>query len=241
MPRELHIEFADAILTGDVSRTNEILDQHPELFDAIVQHPNTTDDTPAIILASSCGAAETVERLIEMGADTETQYEKEGWRPLHIAAQRNHVHVAQVLLNSGALVDAEDNRKAKPIQWALKHKYFEFAELLLQFGADIDIRWREGYAFLNHEAKDGRNDTLRFMLQHGADPNTRDQRNGAGSTPLHCAARNDRLNAAEILLDFGADVNAKNDDGLTPLDMTKMSKKQKVADLLLSRGGEYGT
>lgn len=95
--------------------------------------------------------------------------------------------------------------------------------------------------FSNHEAKDGKNKSLRFMLEHGADPDTRDQRFGTGSTPLHGAARHDRLNAANTLLEFGADVNAKNDDGLTPLGLTKHSKKGKVIELLKANGGKYST
>ena len=183
MTDNLNYDLADAILHGSFSKVNEILGEHPGLVDAVLHHPQTTDDTPAIILASSCGFADIVEKLITLGADTEAAYEKEGWRPLHVAAQRNHIEVAKVLLEAGAVVDSEDNRNAKPIQWALKNKFFVLAELLLRFGADINIRWRDGFAFLNHEAKDGKNDSLRFMLEHGADPNTRDQRFGTGSTP----------------------------------------------------------
>ena len=79
------------------------------------------------------------------------------------------------------------------------------------------------------------------MFEHGADPNTRDQRFGAGSTPLHGATRYDRLKAATILLEYGANANAKNDDSLTPLDMTKHSRKGKVIELLKSNGGKFGT
>ncbi|MFN3191114.1 MAG: ankyrin repeat domain-containing protein [Aureliella sp.] len=234
-------QLADAILNGDAKRAFAILDKRPELATAVLLHPSTTDDTPAIILAASCGHVEIVQHLIDIGVAPETTYEKEGWSTLHIAAQRNHIHVARVLLEAGASVDPEDKRKAKPLQWALRHKHIELAELLIQHGASIDVRWRDGYAFINHEAKDGKNDTLRFMLDHGADPNTRDHRYGSGTTPLHCAARHDRLNAATILLEFGANVNARTEDGITPLDMTKYSRKQKVAQLLMSNGGKLGS
>ncbi len=241
MSSDLATQLASAILIGNAARAIAILNERPELAAAVLPHPSTTDDTPAIILAASCGNVEIVQRLIDLGVAPETTYEKEGWSTLHIAAQRNHVGVARTLLEAGASVDPEDKRKAKPLQWALRHKNLELAQLLTQYGASIDIRWRDGYAFINHEAKDGRYDTLRFMLDHGADPNTRDHRYGAGTTPLHCAARHDRLKAAKLLLDFGADVNSKTDDGITPLDMTEYSKKQKVVRLLLSHGGKPGT
>lgn len=238
MSSDLSTQLAGAILNGDASRAFAILDQRPELATAVLQHPSTTNNTPAVILAASCGHVEIVQRLIDMGVDPETTYEKEGWSTLHIASQRNHVDVARALLEAGTSVDPEDKRKAKPLQWALRHKYIELAELLIQHGASIDVRWRDGYAFINHEAKDGKNGTLRFMLEQGADPNTRDHRYGSGTTPLHCAARHDRLNAATILLEFGADINAKTEDGITPLGMTEYSKQQKVAPLLLLHGGK---
>lgn len=239
MSSDLANRLAEAILNSDTTRANAILDERPVLANTVLHHQGMTDETPALILAASCGLVEIVQRMVDMGVDPETTYEKEGWTTLHIAAQRNHVEVARVLIEANAPVDPEDKRKARPLQWALRHKHFELAELLIQHGASIDVRWRDGYAFINHEAKDGKNDTLRFMLDHGADPNTRDHRYGPGTTPLHCAARHDRLNAATILLEFGVDVNAKTEAGITPLDMTEYSKKQKVAPLLVSHGGKH--
>ncbi|MBV7328461.1 ankyrin repeat domain-containing protein [Chloroflexi bacterium TSY] len=234
-------KFAAAILFGDLTVAEETLEAHPELATTILSHPDIMDSCAAIILASSCGPSTLVEKLIEMGADPETCYEKEGWRPLHVAAMRNQIDVAKVLLGAGAAVDSEDRRRSAPLQWALRARHYDFAELLLQHGANIDCRWRDGYSFLHHEAKDGKNEPLKFMLDHGADPNIRDHRFGAGNTPLHGAALRDRANAAAILLQYGAQANLKNDEGLTPLDMTQLSKKKKVVELLKRHGGKYGT
>jgi len=43
---------------------------------------------------------------------------------------------------------------------------------------------------------------------------------------------------AEILITKGADVNAKNDRGLTPLDAANESSQTKIADLLRKHGGK---
>ncbi|MAH75337.1 MAG: hypothetical protein CBC62_03555 [Opitutia bacterium TMED102] len=45
---------------------------------------------------------------------------------------------------------------------------------------------------------------------------------------------------AEILIAKGADLNAKEDDGLTPLDWAIREKNTETADLLRKHGGKTG-
>jgi ankyrin repeat protein len=59
----------------------------------------------------------------------------------------------------------------------------------------------------------GGDDALRALLRSGADPNARAGR--LDETPLHAAARRRRASASEILLEHGADANAKNGGGKT--------------------------
>ena len=57
-----------------------------------------------------------------------------------------------------------------------------------------------------------------------------------GDTPLHIAALWGDRHAARLLLDAGADVNAKGDMSCSPLYYAVMCRHLKVAELLLSRG-----
>jgi uncharacterized protein len=61
-----------------------------------------------------------------------------------------------------------------------------------------------------------------------------------GWTPLHAAAFADNAQAAKILLDAGADVNAraKNRFDNTPLQVAMLSQASEVAKVLLARGAE---
>ena len=54
-------------------------------------------------------------------------------------------------------------------------------------------------------------------------------------TPLHSAAREGHKEVIELLIAKGADVNAKDDDGATPLDM---ADDKETADLLRKHGGK---
>ena len=52
------------------------------------------------------------------------------------------------------------------------------------------------------------------------------------STPLHAAALNNNHRAAELLLKQGADVNAKDNDGQTPLRIATLNKAAETAEVL---------
>ena len=59
-------------------------------------------------------------------------------------------------------------------------------------------------------------------------------------TPLHETARSGRKEVVELLIANGADVNAKNRNGDTPLDYAITFKRTELADLLRKHGGKTG-
>ncbi|MDP6307260.1 MAG: ankyrin repeat domain-containing protein, partial [Verrucomicrobiota bacterium] len=60
-------------------------------------------------------------------------------------------------------------------------------------------------------------------------------------TPLHGAVISGHKEVAELLIADGADVNAKDERGGTPLDVAIQRKRTKTADLLRKHGGKHGT
>ena len=57
---------------------------------------------------------------------------------------------------------------------------------------------------------------------------------------LHLAARYDFKEISELLIDKGADVNAKDDGGDTPLDVAMLGNDKETADLLRKHVGKTG-
>jgi ankyrin repeat protein len=57
---------------------------------------------------------------------------------------------------------------------------------------------------------------------------------------LHAAASEGQNEIAELLIAEGADVNVKNDEGETPIDMAIRLKRTEAIDLLRKHGGQTG-
>ena len=57
---------------------------------------------------------------------------------------------------------------------------------------------------------------------------------------MHLAAYGGHKEVAELLIAKGADVNAKDDDSLTPLDWAIKRRRTEIAALLRKHGGKTG-
>jgi ankyrin repeat protein len=103
--------------------------------------------------------------------------------------------------------------KAAPILEALRNgDKHTFKKLAAENPKAGNLRGPGGTTPLMQAALYGDSDSVRFLLENGADPNIR---NEAGATALMWAV--DDLEKTRLLLDHGADVNAHSDDGRTPL------------------------
>uniref|UniRef100_A0A0G4H1K7 Protein kinase domain-containing protein n=1 Tax=Chromera velia CCMP2878 TaxID=1169474 RepID=A0A0G4H1K7_9ALVE len=77
---------------------------------------------------------------------------------------------------------------------------------------------------------------VRRLLREGAPINWRDP--ATGWTPLHAAARNGTPEIVETLARAGADVHAKNNDGVTPLHYTAIFGTAKMVEALVRAGAD---
>jgi ankyrin repeat protein len=76
---------------------------------------------------------------------------------------------------------------------------------------------------------------VELLIAKGADLEARDSETGA--TPLHLAASWGRMDALEALLAAGANPNAVNKSGVTPLKAALNNMQTEAAALLQSRKG----
>ncbi|XP_039611063.1 ankyrin repeat and SOCS box protein 18 isoform X3 [Polypterus senegalus] len=81
-------------------------------------------------------------------------------------------------------------------------------------------------------AAQGFTDCLRYLLEHGAQPNLAP----GGRTALHEACANCNTDCVELLLEHGADPNLLNEDGHAPLHLCRTPQSFRCAKLLVRHG-----
>jgi ankyrin repeat protein len=203
---------------------------------------------PLLLLAYSPFHGESAERdrgllgsaraLLEAGADPNTKDSRHGVPALYaVTGDRWVPEIAHLLLDSGA-----NPTDGESVFHAAEHFYEDALELLLSYGVDLNHTGDWGntatyfllrYHHVTDEPQAGKG--LRWLLDHGADPNVRCRKEQ--ETSLHIAVRTGQSpDTIELLLDHGADVNARRADGRTPLIEARRRGMDELAKLLEDAG-----
>ena len=109
------------------------------------------------------------------------------------------------------------------------------ARALLDRGAAVEAKDREGKTALAKAAEADKLGVMKLLLEHGADPNARAV---DGSTPLLNAAREDRDPAVSLLLERGADPNLAGEKGIRPLAAAAYNGSAESVNALLKHGAD---
>ena len=180
--------------------------------------------------------------LREHGANVDIQG-RTGWNPLHMASAEGHIDMIRWLLDHGADVNALTDFLSTPLLMAAAHVQLEATQVLLERNADVNLRnGRDAtplYEVLNNFpwGKGGVGvDIVRLLLDHGADPNIRLSDLTTNFTPLHLASFKGLLEAARLLLSYGAKVDEKNEEGKTAFQVASESGYDEITKLLLEHG-----
>ncbi|KAK4072083.1 hypothetical protein Trihar35433_4147 [Trichoderma harzianum] len=216
---------------------------HKELLTCIIEdcgadiNIDDNDSRTPLHLAIENKSLPAIPLLINAGADVNAK-SKDGSTPLHIAVKQ--VETVQLLLENGADKEATDLEGRTPLYQALADGTIEVATLLVNEGANVTTAAKDGRTPLHMALSLGTKgfSIAKILLQSNSATATSYAQAKAKdeATPLHIAAEHGPSEAIELLRGLGADVNALDDFGQTPLLISIYNKKWDIAELLI-RGG----
>ena len=215
------------------------------------------------IIPYASGHEETAHYLIERGADVNAA-DRRGRTAVHAAVETNRPNLAAALIAAGADVDARfadrvpalrgdyisraPYKGATPFWLAARDANLQMMRVLLDVGADPFVANAFGTTPLMVASGLGENDarrppdhrveeTVSLLIEVGANVKASTP---AGSTALHGAAAMWEDGVIQLLVDHGADVNAEDNRGRTPLYLVEYGNanapSESTADLLRALG-----
>jgi uncharacterized protein len=175
----------------------------------------------ALIAAVTGGDVDTVRALVSEEPALASARDADGLPVLLLALFHRQRAAADALL--------EADPELGVLEAAAAGRADRLRELLAADPAAIEERTPEGFTTLGLAAFLGGPEVVRILLEHGADPNLRQQ---GGFVPLHEAAHSDDVEMAELLLDHGADPALAADDGRDATRIAADDGSDRVAALL---------
>ncbi|KAL0269313.1 UNVERIFIED_CONTAM: hypothetical protein PYX00_007096 [Menopon gallinae] len=142
----------------------------------------------ALLDAAKKGNLVRVQRLISSENINCRDAQGRNSTPLHLAAGYNNIEVAELLLEHGADVNAQDKGGLIPLHNASSYGHLDIAALLIKYNTMVNATDKWGFTPLHEAAQKGRTQLCALLLAHGADPFLKNQE---GQSPLELATAED--------------------------------------------------
>ena len=122
-----------------------------------------------------------------------------------------------------------------PLHLASQYGHMKAACALIDHGADVSARNKDGQTSLHLTSRLGRVEVTCMLIERGADVSAQDK---CGQTPLHLTLRSGQVESIRMLLEHGADASAQDKYGGTPLHLASQWGQVEVARMLLEHGAD---
>jgi ankyrin repeat protein len=199
-------------------------------------NPNIPNEQ--LLLTTQRGDQEAVLKILQEGADINVR-DVQGRTPAMIATYQHNTEMVRALLQVGADVNIRDNNKENPLLHAGAQGWLDILRLAIEARADTRLTNRFGGISIIPASERGHIEIVRELLTR-TDINVNHINNLGWTALLEAIILSNGGKAhqqiAQLLIDYGADVNLADKDGVTPLQHAHERGFTEIERILLQAG-----
>jgi len=230
--------------------------------------PNTKGETPLHIAFSVNTPADIMKLLLASSIDVNAATRTDQNTALHsMVGDRNNPHYRLLLEHRDVALNKQNRLGNTPLHNAIDQYNTVAALLLLEKGAMPELKNNDGHAPLQVAALRNMPEVVEYLvsrvgeLDGGEKPEATPLAAASGNgiiravkailgaaearqmvvgldAPLYAAACNGHARVMELLIAAGADVNYKNENGITPLMIAAANDQAEALELLIKSGAD---
>ncbi len=205
----------------------------------VIDHENRN---PLHLIARNNKDINIYKFFLEKGVDVNLQDHEEN-TPFMVAANGGNLKIVEFLAKEVKNINLKNKKGTTALTNAVSRNSADVVAFLIKKGADINTVDKDGntlsYYLINSfgvRNKEAFETKLKVLENNGLVIN---KLQNSGNTLLHIAANENNLALLKRLAEFNIDVNAKNKEGITALQIAAMkAKDDKIIKYLLSVGAD---
>lgn len=256
-------EFMYAAKNGDAETLRKLLktDINPNLTTDDLRGISAPKGIPAIIFAANSGDGETIKVLLKAGANIRAPNEQiKNILPIYLWANpflrrkpkdeadkkeimRRYAEGFEALIKAGAEINGSNDYES-PILIAAQRGFTPIVKILLERGVPANYKNRYGETVLMkaaekyYDSETSKAETVKMLLEAGAEPNAVRDGGYYCTTALINASRHSDVEAMRVLVEKGAKIDLICGSGASALSAAVSSGNAEAVKYLLEKGGK---